>query len=88
MAPRMEARQSRRSGLSGSAGEPPANHTNRVMPAHPVGVDDSNSDVQPSKTDVMLVTDLGTLVLAGFVGYAVISKVPNGAAITAERRGG
>jgi H+-translocating NAD(P) transhydrogenase subunit alpha len=25
----------------------------------------------------MLVTNLGTLVLAGFVGYAVISKVPN-----------
>jgi len=25
----------------------------------------------------MLLTNLGTLVLAGFVGYAVISKVPN-----------
>jgi H+-translocating NAD(P) transhydrogenase subunit alpha len=30
-----------------------------------------------SEADVMLVTNLGTLVLAGFVGYAVISKVPN-----------
>ena len=27
--------------------------------------------------DLMLLTNLATLVLAGFVGYAVISKVPN-----------
>ena len=31
----------------------------------------------PTRTDLMLVENLAILVLAGFVGYAVISKVPN-----------
>jgi H+-translocating NAD(P) transhydrogenase subunit alpha len=77
MAARLEARRGRGSGLSESASDLSTNHANRVMTAHPARFDDSKRNAGHGKAYVMLVTNLGTLVLAGFVGYAVISKVPN-----------
>lgn len=73
MAARMEARRGRGSGLS----ELSTNHANRVMTAHQARLDHSHRHAALGNPHVMLVTNLGTLILAGFVGYAVISKVPN-----------